>query len=168
MSVRTLGPRPRSARKVRRLALIGVAGLALALAAGLILYALSDQIAYAPTPTELAENAPPPGTRIRLGGLVETGSIVHGANGRVDFNVTDLESRIPVKFVGLLPELFREGQGVVTEGELDAGGTLIADTVLARHDENYMPKEVVDALKAQGRWQEGAVMNTNTAVPNAE
>lgn len=161
MSVGSVGRPPRTGRKARRLVLLGVAGAALALAAGLILYALSDQIAFAPTPTELATAPPPPGTRVRLGGLVETGSVAHGADGHVAFSVTDLESRIPVEYVGILPDLFREGQGVVAEGTIGASGVLIADTVLARHDENYMPKEVVDALKAQGRWNAGAVMNTN-------
>lgn len=161
MSVRTLGVGPRSGRKARRLALIGVAGVALALAAGLVLFALGDRITFAPTPTELVRDGVEPGTRIRLGGLVETGSIERGDNGLVRFNVTDMTSRVPVTFVGILPDLFREGQGVVAEGTMDEGGTLTADTVLARHDENYMPKEVVDALKAEGRWQDGAVMNTN-------
>lgn len=144
-------------RKVRRLVLIGVAGVALAAAASLTLYALGDKITFAPTPTELAQGAHPPGTRIRLGGLVEHGSVVRGEDGLVTFEVTDTVNRVPVTYVGILPDLFREGQGVVAEGTLDARGILVADTVLARHDENYMPKEVVDALKAQGRWQDGAM-----------
>ncbi|XWN29172.1 MAG: cytochrome c maturation protein CcmE [Devosia sp.] len=144
-------------RKARRLTLISVAGLALALAAGLVLFALSDKITFAPTPTELAEGKHDPGDRIRLGGLVETGSVEMGANGMVTFAVTDTKSRVPVTYVGILPDLFREGQGVVAEGILDISGTLKADTVLARHDENYMPKEVVDALKAQGHWMDEAV-----------
>jgi len=146
----------RRGRKSRRLTLLGLAGLALAGAAGLVLTALSDKIAYAPTPTELAEGRHPPGTRIRLGGLVETGSLEHGANGFVSFAVTDTRSRVPVQYAGILPDLFREGQGVVAEGLLDVSGILKADTVLARHDENYMPREVVDSLKAQGRWQDEA------------
>jgi len=144
-------------RKVRRLVLVSVAGLALALAATLTLYALGDRITYAPTPTELAEGAHEPGTRIRLGGLVETGSVERGADGLVSFKVTDTVNNVPVTYVGILPDLFREGQGVVAEGTLDPSGRLVADTVLARHDETYVPKEVVDALKAQGRWQEGAM-----------
>ncbi|MEM0908812.1 MAG: cytochrome c maturation protein CcmE [Pseudomonadota bacterium] len=143
----------RRGRKTRRLALIGLAGLALSAAAALVLYALGDKITFAPTPTELAAGAHPPGTRIRLGGLVEEGSIVRGENGAVTFAVTDRQSQIPVTYVGILPDLFREGQGVVAEGLLTPRGTLDADTVLARHDENYMPKEVVDSLKAAGQWQ---------------
>ncbi|MEM7695164.1 MAG: cytochrome c maturation protein CcmE [Pseudomonadota bacterium] len=146
----------RRGRKGRRIALIALAGVALGGAAALVLTALSDKITYAPTPTELAGGSHPAGTRIRLGGLVETGSLEHGANGFVRFAVTDTVSRIPVQYVGILPDLFREGQGVVAEGFINAGGTLEAETVLARHDENYMPKEVVDSLKAQGRWQEEA------------
>jgi cytochrome c-type biogenesis protein CcmE len=153
----------RRGRKGRRLALLGVAGLALALAATLVFYALGDRITFAPTPTELAAGSHPAGTRVRLGGLVETGSLERGANGLVTFAVTDTVNRIPVSYVGILPDLFREGQGVVAEGTLREDGSVDADTVLARHDENYMPAEVVDALKAQGRWQDGAV----TAAPDA-
>lgn len=156
MTVRT--GRLRTGRKARRLTLIGVAGLALAGAAGLVLFALSDQISFAPTPTELVSGAVPAGSRVRLGGLVETGSIERGADGFVQFAVTDLSNRVAVTYTGILPDLFREGQGVVAEGVLSPDGTLAADTVLARHDENYMPKEVVDSLKAQGRWQDGAPM----------
>ncbi|WP_108659668.1 cytochrome c maturation protein CcmE [Acuticoccus kandeliae] len=157
-----------SGRKRRRLVLVGVAGVALAGAAALVFYALGDRITYAPTPTELAAGHHAAGTRIRLGGLVEEGSVVRGANGAVSFNVTDTVNRIPVTYVGILPDLFREGQGVVAEGVLETSGGLAADSVLARHDETYMPKEVVDALKAQGRWQEdattaGMVGKTGTA-----
>ncbi|MBJ3774759.1 cytochrome c maturation protein CcmE [Acuticoccus mangrovi] len=143
----------RASRKARRLALFTVAGAALALAASLVFYALGDRITYAATPTELVGGDHPLGQRVRLGGLVETGSVVRGADGHVEFAVTDTKSRVPVTYVGILPDLFREGQGVVAEGRLNAAGILAADTVLARHDETYMPKEVVDALKAQGRWQ---------------
>lgn len=147
----------RRGRKARRLVLLSVAGVSVALAAGLIFYGLSEQITYAPTPTELAGGKHEPGERIRLGGLVETGSVEKGANGAVAFAVTDTKTRIEVSYVGLLPDLFREGQGVVAEGVLTEAGSLKADTVLARHDENYMPKEVIDSLRAQGRWSDGAV-----------
>ncbi|MEM6761407.1 MAG: cytochrome c maturation protein CcmE [Pseudomonadota bacterium] len=147
----------RRGRKSRRFALICLAGIALAGASALILYALSDKITYAPTPTELASGSHPPGSRIRLGGLVETGSLERGQNGLVRFAVTDTTSRIEVTYVGILPDLFREGQGVVAEGVLRPAGYIAADTVLARHDENYMPKEVVDSLKAQGHWQDEAI-----------
>ena len=93
------------------------------------------------------------GTRIRLGGLVEEGSVVRGEGTRVRFAVTDTAETVPVTYDGVLPDLFREGQGVVTEGTLMPDGTFVADTVLAKHDENYMPKEVADALKEQGVWQ---------------
>lgn len=141
-------------RKQRRLMLIGLAGIVLAFAAGLILYALSDKIVFFNTPTDVADGKLPPGTRIRLGGMVVDGSLVKGADGKVSFTVTDGSATVPVTYTGILPDLFREGQGVVTEGTLTAKRTLDADTVLAKHDERYMPKEVVDALKAQGRWGE--------------
>ncbi len=141
-------------RKQRRLALIALAGVVLAVAAGLILYALSDKIVFFSSPSDVAAEKLPPGTRIRLGGMVEDGSLKKGADGKVSFVVTDGSASVPVTFTGILPDLFREGQGVVTEGILTANHSLDADTVLAKHDERYMPKEVVDALKAQGRWGE--------------
>lgn len=147
----------RRGRRTRRLVLVAVAGIALGGAAALTLYGLSDRIAFAATPTELATGDHAGGVRVRLGGLVEAGSVVRGADGQVAFAVTDTANSVPVTYTGLLPDLFREGQGVVTEGVM-RGDTLVADTVLARHDENYMPKEVVDALKAEGRWKEGEGM----------
>jgi cytochrome c-type biogenesis protein CcmE len=142
-------------RKKQRLTLI-LAGLAvLGLAAGLVLYALRDTIVFFYTPSEIAEKHVAPGQRIRLGGLVEKGSVVRGSGTTVSFVVTDTQKALPVTFAGQLPDLFREGQGVVAEGNLDASGTFVADTVLAKHDERYMPKEVADALKARGVWQEG-------------
>ena len=141
-------------RKKRRLTLIGAAGAVLALAAGLVLYALNDQIVFFYSPSELAERQLDPGTRVRLGGLVAEGSVERGADGAVSFAVTDMAQAVRVTYRGLLPDLFREGQGVVTEGSFDGSGAFIADTVLAKHDETYMPKEVADALKAKGLWQE--------------
>lgn len=143
-------------RKQRRLTLIGLAGTVLAVAAGLILYALSDRIVFFNSPSDVAAEKLPPGTRIRLGGMVEDGSLKKGADGKVSFIVSDGNASVPVTYTGILPDLFREGQGVVTEGTLTAQHGLDADTVLAKHDERYMPKEVVDALKAQGRWGETA------------
>jgi cytochrome c-type biogenesis protein CcmE len=143
-------------RKQRRLALIGVAGAVLVVAAGLVLYALTDRIVFFNSPTDVLANDLAPGSRIRLGGLVAEGSLVRGDGGRIGFAVTDGNATVPVAFTGILPDLFREGQGVVTEGLIAADGSLAADTVLAKHDENYMPREVVEALKAQGVWQEGA------------
>jgi cytochrome c-type biogenesis protein CcmE len=103
----------------------------------------------------VVEKQIPPGSRIRLGGLVKEGSVVKSDNLQVNFAVTDGKNTIQVAYQGLLPDLFREGQGVVTEGALDRAGMFKADNVLAKHDENYMPKEVADALKKQGHWKEG-------------
>jgi cytochrome c-type biogenesis protein CcmE len=142
-------------RKQRRLTMIASAGAVLALAAALVLVALRDQIVFFYSPTEIAEKGIAPGTRFRLGGLVAQGSIARAADGSVRFAVTDTANEVGVDFRGILPDLFREGQGVVAEGVLNADGRFSADNVLAKHDENYMPKEVVEALKAQGVWQEG-------------
>ena len=140
-------------RKQRRLVLIGLAGIVLAVAAGLVLYAMTDRIVFFTAPSELAAKPPPPGTRLRIGGLVEEGSVVKQADGAVTFSVTDGGATVPVAYKGILPDLFREGQGVVAEGLVGANGVFAADSVLAKHDENYMPREVVDALKAQGVWE---------------
>lgn len=140
-------------RKQRRLALIGGAGVVLALAAGLVLFALSDSIVFFNSPSDIVEKGVKPGSRIRLGGLVENGSVVKSDNMKVQFSVTDGNKSLKVHYTGVLPDLFREGQGVVTEGVLDAGGAFQADSVLAKHDETYMPKEVADSLKKQGHWQ---------------
>jgi len=106
------------------------------------------------TPSEMVEKHISPGTRVRLGGLVEQGSLVKGVDGQVNFSVTDMTKTMKVSFKGLLPDLFREGQGVVAEGSASPDGTFKADSVLAKHDEKYMPKEIVDKLKAQGVWRE--------------
>jgi cytochrome c-type biogenesis protein CcmE len=143
-------------RKQRRLILIGTSVSVLALAVGLVLSAMRSAIVFFQSPTDVVEHRLAPGTRIRIGGLVKTGSIVRGDNLRIRFEVTDGTHDIPVQYQGIVPDLFREGQGVVAEGKLEPGGTFAADTVLAKHDERYMPKEVVDALKKSGRWQEGA------------
>jgi cytochrome c-type biogenesis protein CcmE len=142
-------------RKQRRLTMIGSAGMVLAIAAALVLFALRDQIVFFYSPSELAEKALAPGTRVRIGGLVEDGSVVRNGDGSVRFSVTDTAKTIAVAYYGILPDLFREGQGIVAEGTLAGDGSVTAETVLAKHDENYMPKEVVDALKAQGVWKEG-------------
>lgn len=142
-------------RKQQRGALIGAGLGALGLAAGLVLYALSDTITFFYTPSDVVEKGVQPGTRFRLGGLVEDGSIVRGQGKTVSFKVTDTAGTLPVTYVGILPDLFREGQGVIAEGMLDAGGSFKADTVLAKHDENYMPREVADALKEKGMWKHG-------------
>ncbi len=141
-------------RKKKRLTMIAGAGAVLAVAAALVLYALNDQIVFFYSPSQLAEKALQPGTRIRLGGLVEDGSVKRADDGSVSFSVTDTAKTVKVEFHGILPDLFREGQGVVAEGALAPDGSVAADSVLAKHDERYMPKEVVEALKAQGVWQE--------------
>lgn len=137
-------------RKQRRGFMLGGAVILLTVAVGLIAFAMRDTIVFFYAPSELEAKAVEPGQRIRLGGLVADGSIVKSDNAQVRFIVTDTLKSVPVVYRGILPDLFREGQGVVTEGRLDAAGTFRADTVLAKHDENYMPKEVADALKARG------------------
>ena len=140
--------------KRRRLYLL-LAGLAaLAVAAALILNAFQESILFFYSPTDVVEKKAPPGRALRVGGLVENGSVARGPGTTVRFRVTDLKDSIPVVFVGMLPDLFREGQGVVAEGKVDPDGTLEATSVLAKHDERYMPPEVVEALKKSGRWQE--------------
>ena len=151
-------------RKQRRLVLIGGSVGVLAVAVGLVLNALSGSIVFFNSPSDVLEKHIAPGTRIRIGGLVKPGSVVRGADLKIRFEVTDSKSDIPVRFQGIVPDLFREGQGVVAEGKLGPGNVLDADTVLAKHDERYMPKEVVDALKKSGRWQEGETASAGGAV----
>jgi len=156
-------------RKQRRLTIIGGSLAVLALAAALVLNALRDSIVFFSTPTMVAENHVAPGKRFRLGGLVQPGSLVHGDNLAVTFDVADGGAKLAVAYKGLLPDLFREGQGVVAEGALDGSGVFVADTVLAKHDETYMPKDVADALKKQGHWKDdyGAKPGGNT-MPSAD
>ena len=142
-------------RKQRRLVLIGGSLGVLALAAALVLSALKDSIVFFNSPTDVVEKHIAPGTRIRLGGLVKPGTMQRGEQLAVRFEVTDGNRAIAVNYQGILPDLFREGQGVIAEGIIEAGGTFKADSVLAKHDEKYMPKEVADALKKQGHWKEG-------------
>jgi cytochrome c-type biogenesis protein CcmE len=141
-------------RKQRRLTIIGGALAVLAIAAGLVLNALRDSIVFFSTPSMVAEKHIGPGQRFRLGGMVEQGSLTRGADLAVTFEVTDGGAKLPVAYKGILPDLFREGQGVVAEGAIDQAGVFKADTVLAKHDETYMPKEVADALKKQGHWKD--------------
>ncbi len=143
-------------RKQRRLILIGSSLGVLAIAAALILNSLSDSIVFFNSPTDVVEKNMAVGTRIRVGGLVKPGSLQRGENLNVRFEVTDGKSDVSVRYQGIVPDLFREGQGVIAEGKIEPGGKVVADTVLAKHDERYMPREVVDALKKSGRWEEGA------------
>ncbi|MDQ8728578.1 cytochrome c maturation protein CcmE [Bradyrhizobium sp. LHD-71] len=150
-------------RKQRRLVLIGSALTVLAIAAALVLNALRDSIVFFSTPSMAAEKSIPPGQRFRLGGLVQAGSLERGKQLQVKFVVTDGNASLPVMFTGILPDLFREGQGVISEGALDAAGVFKADTVLAKHDETYMPKDVADALKKQGHWKDESAQQQNAA-----
>ncbi|MBB3978637.1 cytochrome c-type biogenesis protein CcmE [Rhizobium azooxidifex] len=138
-------------RKQKRLAVIGGGVGFLVAAVLLVMFAFSQSIAYFYVPGDLQKTEVPPGTRIRLGGLVEAGSVERGSGSTVSFVVTDTIGTVPVTYTGILPDLFREGQGVVAEGAFTAGSQVfVADTVLAKHDETYMPKDVADRLEAQG------------------
>ena len=141
-------------RKQRRLVLIASALSVLALAAGLVLSALRDTLVFFNSPTEVVEKQIAPGTRVRLGGLVQPGSVSRADPLTVRFAVTDGKETISVSYTGLLPDLFREGQGIVAEGAVEGARAFRADTVLAKHDETYMPREVADALKKQGHWKD--------------
>ena len=141
-------------RKQRRLSVIAGLGAVLALAVGLILFALRDQIVFFYSPTEIHEKAVAAGTPVRLGGLVKQGTWKKSGDQN-DFVVTDGTTEMVAHYTGILPDLFREGQGVVVEGAVATDGTFAATNVLAKHEEKYMPKEVVDELKAKGEWQRG-------------
>jgi len=150
-------------RKQRRLVFV-LAGMAtLGAAAALVLYNLKDSMVFFYSPTDLVTKSVPKDRRIRVGGLVEQGSVRRAADATVEFRVTDTAHSVPVVYRGVLPDLFREGQGVVAEGRFEPGGRFRADDVLAKHDEKYMPPEVVDALKKAGEWRPAA----GGAAPNA-
>ena len=160
-------------RKKRRLTVLLACGLGLGSATALTLSAFQDTLVFFLAPSELAAKAPTPGRSFRLGGLVENGSLTRGMeDGKPDarFRITDGGATVDVRYVGILPDLFREGQGVVTLGSLSPDGTFRASEVLAKHDETYMPKDVADALKKAGRWNPGegppppaSTWNTTTA-----
>ena len=140
-------------RKARRIQMLAFGAVLLAGSAALVSYAFRDTIAFFKTPTEIMAENPPPGRRLRLGGLVAAGSLERAAGKTVTFEVSDGSGgTIEVAYSGILPDLFREGQGVVAEGYW-RDGRFVAVEVLAKHDENYVPKEVADALKEQGHWQ---------------
>jgi cytochrome c-type biogenesis protein CcmE len=141
-------------RKQKRLSVIAGLGAMLAVALGLILFALRDQIVYFYSPTEMHEKAVAAGVPVRLGGLVKAGTWTHSGETN-DFVVTDGTTDMLAHYTGILPDLFREGQGVVVEGAMAGDGSFAATNVLAKHDEKYMPKELVDELKAKGEWQRG-------------
>lgn len=142
-------------RKHKRLTFVIIGLLLLGSSAALILTAFEDNIVFFYSPTDIAEKALRPGQTVRLGGLVQADSVKKASDGvTTEFVITDTNKTISVRYAGLLPDLFREGQGVVTQGSLGPDGTFVASEVLAKHDENYMPKEVADALKKSGNWKE--------------
>lgn len=151
-------------RKQRRLVLIAAVLAVVSTAVGLVLWGLSGNISFFNSPSDLMARPTAPTTRVRLGGLVQEGSIERLPEQVVMFTVTDGQTAIRVRFQGLLPDLFRERQGVVAEGRLVEAGLFRADSVLARHDENYMPREVVDALRRAGHFLPGEERAAN---PNA-
>ena len=140
-------------RKQKRLAIIGGGMSFIVAAVLLVMFAFGQSIAYFYMPADLEKTPVNPGTRIRLGGLVAEGSIKRGEGRTVSFTVTDGEANVPVSYTGILPDLFREGQGVVAEGALGNAGTFTASNIMAKHDENYIPKEIVDDLKRRGEWK---------------
>ncbi len=142
-------------KKQRRIQIIALAAVALIGATGLVGYAMQDGINFFRSPTQVMEEPPREGETFRIGGLVEEGSLKRGAGTEVAFAVTDTNATVPVRYTGILPDLFAEGQGVVALGKME-GETFVATEVLAKHDETYMPKEVVDALKEQGVYVDPA------------
>jgi cytochrome c-type biogenesis protein CcmE len=150
-AVTTFLPRSRTAR--RRLMIVGAAAPILAVAVGLTLYGLRGSISYFYTPAQAQAAHVEPGRNIQLGGLVVQGSVARKPDGEIDFVVADRVARSAVAYHGELPDLFREGQGIVAMGAYDAAGVFVASQVLAKHDEKYMPQGLAQALKAQGEWR---------------
>ena len=141
----------------KRFIWIGAAVALLAIAVTLVLNAFNDNLVFFQTPSDVVDGKVPKGRNFRIGGMVEKGSVQRAPDGlTVHFVITDTVKSIPVTYKGALPDLFKDGKGAVAQGKLDADGSFIASEVLAKHDEKYMPPEVVDALKRSGRWQEGA------------
>jgi len=143
---------PKSKKARRRLLAVAVAAPIVAAAAGLSLYAMGDAAVFFYSPSDAQQKSVPPGKVVRIGGLVQPGSVKKLPDGRVEFAIADKAAVSPVSYQGDLPDLFREGQGVVAQGAFDRAGVFEAKEVLAKHDENYMPKEVADALKKSGEW----------------
>ncbi|MFB9223202.1 cytochrome c maturation protein CcmE [Paracoccus cavernae] len=142
----------KSLKKKRRIQVLVAAAVALVLAAGLIGYGFRDGINLYRSPAQLAEFPAADGEVFRLGGLVVEGSLVRGASETITFSVTDGGATVPVRFTGVLPDLFGEGEGMIGTGSME-GDTFVASEILAKHDESYMPKEVIDSLKAQGVYE---------------
>lgn len=151
---------PKSRKARRRLMVLGAAAPILAAAVGLSLYAMGDAAVFFYSPSEAQAKNVPPGKTVRIGGVVQPGSVARMPDGVVQFRVADNSATALVSYQGDLPDLFREGQGIVAQGEFAAPGQFRAQEVLAKHDENYMPKEVADALKASGEWQRGTTPGT--------
>ena len=140
-------------KKQRRVQVIALAAVALAVSTGLIGYAMQDGINFFRSPTQVLEDPPGPAETFRMGGLVVDGSILRGDGATISFAVTDTNATVPVRYTGVLPDLFGEGEGMVALGRME-GDTFVATEVLAKHDETYMPKEVVEALKEQGVYKD--------------
>ena len=149
-------------RKQRRATFIALGVGILGCAVFLVIYALRDYTVGFHSPNDVVEKQIPAGRRIRLGGLVADGSLKRGEGLTVQFAITDTVKTIPVSYTGILPDLFREGQGVIAEGKLDVSGRFLATYILAKHDENYMPPEVAKMLKQKGMWQHGAGAKAET------
>jgi cytochrome c-type biogenesis protein CcmE len=159
----SLLPKSRTAR--RRLMTLSVAAPVLVLAVGVALYAMRGSISFFYTPSQAEAAHVPAGQAIQLGGMVRAGSVVKKADGEVDFVVADKRATSPVTFRGELPDLFREGQGVVAIGAYDGSGVFVAKQILAKHDEKYMPPELAAALKKQGEWRGGGAQPTYGGAP---
>lgn len=140
--------------KHQRLIFVVLSVVSLSFAVIFTLRAFEDNLVFFMSPSDIAAKPPAPSQKIRVGGLVKKESLVRGENAAISFIISDGKHELTTHYTGLLPNLFREGQGVVAEGIIGAKGELQAQTILAKHDENYMPKEVVDALKASGHWEE--------------
>jgi cytochrome c-type biogenesis protein CcmE len=153
---------PKSRKARRRLAAVAIAAPILAASAGLALYALGDSVSFFYSPSQARAAGVPVGRTIELGGLVMTGSFRKTADGGIAFNVTDLRSQDPIVYKGEVPDLFREGQGVVAKGAFRSDGVFQANEILAKHDERYMPRELVKALKASGEWRGPATVAAAT------
>jgi len=154
--------------KRKRFAFLVVGLLILSAAAALVLSAFRNNIVFFVSPSDLIAGESAHARTLRLGGLIEKGSVVRGPGALVRFKVTDLKHDVPVSYSGILPDLFREGQGVVAEGRLEPDGSFLATTVLAKHDERYMPPEVAAALKKSGHWQEGGPQGDDGAAAQGE
>lgn len=144
---------PKSRKARRRLTILLAIAPVLALAVGLALYGMRDAISLFYTPAQAMEAKVPTGRKVQLGGLVQAGSVVKSPSGEVAFTIADHKATTRVVFQGDLPDLFREGQGIVAQGAFDQTGVFVATQVLAKHDERYMPREVSKALKEQGEWR---------------